>query len=109
MQNTRLSTLFDSIARRSEQWLMNPWRRWSLMIISFLSGFFLGSAVSTTAGQKAELDIGIAAVLVLIVEFVNLLFYRRRIAVGSVWVESLHILKIGLVYSLFLEAFKLGS
>ncbi|MEA5571531.1 DUF565 domain-containing protein [Calothrix sp. UHCC 0171] len=109
MQNTRLNDLFDAIAQRLGQWLSNPWRRWSVLIISFLLGIFLGTAISTTAGQQARLDIVIAAILVLITEFTSQIYYRRRFAVGSLWLESLNILKIGFVYSLFIEAFKLGS
>jgi hypothetical protein len=109
MQNTRLNNLLDGIARRLGQWLTNPWRRLSLVILSFLFGFFLGTAVSTTAGQKAELDIVVAGFTVTITEIISRLFYSRRIAVGSVWLESLNILKVGFTYSLFIEAFKLGS
>ncbi len=108
MQNTRLNNLLDTLAQRSGQWLTNPWRRLSLVIISFLFGFFLGTAVSTTAGQKAELDIVIAGFLVTITEVVSRLFYSRRISI-SFWLESLNILKVGFIYSLFIEAFKLGS
>ncbi len=109
MQNTRLNNLFDALTRRLGQWLTNPWRRISLVIISFLFGFFLGTAVSTTAGQKAELDIVVAGFLVVITEVIGRIFYSRRIAVGSIWLESLNILKVGFIYSLFIEAFKLGS
>jgi uncharacterized membrane protein len=66
MQNTRLNNLLDTITRSLSQWFLNPWRRLSLILISFLFGFFLGSAVSTTAGQKAELDIVVAAFLVIL-------------------------------------------
>ena len=109
MQNTRLNNLFDALTRRLGQWLTNPWRRLSLIIISFLFGFFLGTAVSTTAGQKAELDIVIAGFLVTITEVISRIFYSRRIAVNSIWLESVNILKVGFIYSLFIEAFKLGS
>jgi hypothetical protein len=109
MQNTRLNNLFDALTRRLGQWLTNPWRRLSLIIISFLFGFFLGTAVSTTAGQKAELDIVVAGFLVTITEVISRIFHSRRIAVNSIWLESLNILKVGFVYSLFIEAFKLGS
>jgi Protein of unknown function (DUF565) len=109
MQNTRLNNLFDALTGRLEQWLTNPWRRVSLIIISFLFGFFLGTAVSTTAGQRAELDIVVAGFLVVITEVISRIFYSRRIAVGSIGIECLNILKIGFIYSLFIEAFKLGS
>ncbi|NJL61791.1 MAG: DUF565 domain-containing protein [Methylacidiphilales bacterium] len=109
MQNTRLNDLFDAIAQRFGQWLNNPWRRWSLLIISFLLGIFLGTAISTTAGQQARLDIVVAAFLVLVIELISRIYYRGRFAVGSLWLECLNILKIGFIYSLFIEAFKLGS
>jgi hypothetical protein len=38
------------------------------------------------------------------------IFYSRGVlARRSLWVESLNLLKIGFIYSLFIEAFKLGS
>ncbi|ADI66165.1 DUF565 domain-containing protein [Trichormus azollae] len=110
MQNTRLNNLLDTIARSLGQWFVNPWRRFSLLLISWLFGFFMGSAVSTTAGQKAELDIVVAAFLVLLTEITSRIFYSRNFfARQAIWVESLNLLKIGFIYSLFLEAFKLGS
>jgi Protein of unknown function (DUF565) len=109
MQNTRLNNLVSAVALRFGQWLSNPWRRWSLLVISFLVGFFLGTAVSTTAGQRANLDIYVAAIIVVVVEVTSRLYYGRRSRGDSFWLESLNILKIGLTYGLFIEAFKLGS
>ncbi|WP_016952333.1 DUF565 domain-containing protein [Anabaena sp. PCC 7108] len=110
MQNTRLNNLLDTIARNLGQWFINPWRRLSLLLISWLFGFFMGSVVSTTAGQKAELDVVAAAVLVLMTEITSRLFYSRSFfAKQALWVEALNFFKVGFIYSLFLEAFKLGS
>ena len=110
MQNTRLNNLLDTIATNVAQTIINPWRRLCLLLISWLFGFFLGSVVSTTAGQQAQLDIWAAAVLVLLTEVASRLFYSRGFfSQRAIWVESLNWLKIGLMYSLFLEAFKLGS
>jgi hypothetical protein len=110
MQNTRLNTIFDVISVRVGQWLQNPWRRLSLYVISVLLGFFLGTAISTIAGQRANLDISVAAILILAVELVNRLVYstNSRIA-NSLPTQLLNSLKIGMTYSLFVEAFKLGS
>nr|WP_268812030.1 DUF565 domain-containing protein [Aphanizomenon flos-aquae] len=77
MQNTRLNNLLETIYRSLSEWFLNPWRRLSLLLISFLFGFFLGSAVSTTAGQKAELDIVVAGFLVLLTEITSRIFYSR--------------------------------
>lgn len=110
MQNTRLNNLFNAIGLRLRLWFLNPWRRFSVLIISFLFGFFLGSAVATTAGQTAEWDVVVAGTFVALTEFGSRIFYSRGIRERqALWVESLNILKVGLTYSLFLEAFKLGS
>ncbi|MBD2238964.1 DUF565 domain-containing protein [Aulosira sp. FACHB-113] len=110
MQNTRINNLVDATARQIGLWFVNPWRRLSLLIICFLFGFFLGSAISTSAGQKAELDIWVAAVLVVLTEVSSRIFYSSNFfSRRSLWVEALNFLKVGFTYSLFLEAFKLGS
>lgn len=111
MQNTRLNRLFDILLARLGQWLQNPWRRISLLVISLLFGTFLGIAVSTIAGQEASWDITVAFILLLLTELISALAYRQRSrdSKKSIWIESLNALKIGLSYSLFLLAFLLGS
>ncbi|MGQ9871637.1 DUF565 domain-containing protein [Leptodesmis sp.] len=110
MQNTRLSTLFDTITDRLGGWLRNPWRRLSVLIISLLFGNFLGTAVSTVSGQQADLDILVAAILVALTELINRFAYGGRPETRrSLPVQLLNGLKLGLTYSLFVEAFKLGS
>jgi hypothetical protein len=48
--------------------------------------------------------------LVLLTEITSRIFYSRRfLARQALWVETLNLLKVGFIYSLFLEAFKLGS
>ena len=110
MQNTRLNTLLDASAGQLRRWFFNPWRRLSLLAISLLLGFFLGSAISTIAGQAADWDIIGAGVLVAWLEVIDRFYYSRiwRSQRG-LWLEAVNALKIGLTYSLFLEAFKLGS
>ena len=118
MQNTRLNTLIDVVIRQLRRWLINPWRRLSLLVISFLLGTFLGTAVPTTAGQTAGWDVTGAFFLVVFTEGASWLVYRRArqaqtaeivVPMRSFLAEMLNALKIGLTYSLFVEAFKLGS
>jgi Protein of unknown function (DUF565) len=111
MQNTRLNNLVNSATTQVRTWLSNPWRRLSAIALSFLFGTFLGTAISTTAGQAADWDIIAAAVLIVFTEFISLLFYRinQKGQERSLWLDILNTLKIGLTYSLFVEAFKLGS
>jgi hypothetical protein len=115
MQRTRLNSLVTVTGDRLELLFSNPWRRISLNLISILLGFFMGTAIVTTAGQKAVWDIVAAALLFTFTELVSMTVYRRRSDKGtqlvrrSLYLEMLNLFKIGLIYNLFLEAFKLGS
>ncbi|MEM9904801.1 MAG: DUF565 domain-containing protein [Cyanobacteria bacterium P01_D01_bin.44] len=112
MQRTRLSMLVNQTGQRLSQWVFNPWRRLSLVAISLLFGNFFGSAIAATAGQAAKWDIIIAALLLAIVELISWLFYRGRSAEmvqRPIVTDLLHAFKLGMTYSLFVEAFKLGS
>jgi Protein of unknown function (DUF565) len=121
MQNTRLSTLIYRISQQFTQWAENPWRRLSLIIISLLFGNFLASAIATSTGQRTDLDIFISFILVIGVELVSWLTYgsiagqrkpgKYNLILGQrpILIAILNNLKIGLIYGLFVEAFKLGS
>jgi hypothetical protein len=108
MQNTRLSTIFNVLGNRVTRFFDNPWRRISLVLIGLLLGVFLGTAIPTTAGQTADWDIIAAGVLIIFTEAANRLVYRRNNRKTLVY-DVLNAFKIGLTYSLFVEAFKLGS
>jgi Protein of unknown function (DUF565) len=120
MQNTRLSTLIDRIFQQFVRWADNPWRRLSLIIISLLFGNFLASAISTSTGQRTELDVVISLVLLLFTESISWLIYgsnigrqnlgdRETLGRRPILITLLNSLKLGLIYGLFVEAFKLGS
>lgn len=123
MQNTRLNSLIAVNVGRLGQWLQNPWRRFSLLLISLLFGNFLATVVATSTGQNADLDIVVAALLLVLTETISRLAYRVRrpedqpagtrplaIAVQQAFfIDMLNALKIGLTFGLFVEAFKLGS
>lgn len=110
MQDTRLNRLLGGAIGQIEQWFQNPWRRLSLLLLSLLIGFFAGTAISTIAGQTAQYDVVVGAILVVITELISRFVYAR----GSRWrktlaADCLNGLKIGVTYSLFVEALKLGS
>ena len=116
MQNTRLNNLVNVILGRLGKWFGNPWRRLSLILISLLLGVFLGTAIPTTTGQAASWDVVAAAILISVTEAISRLVYGRSIQqrqtpifISSLLVDTINALKIGLTYSLFLEAFKIGS
>jgi Protein of unknown function (DUF565) len=120
VQNTRLNTLIDRLGNQFNRWAENPWRRLSLIIISLLFGNFLASAIATTTGQRTNLDTVISLILLAVVESISWLTYgmrfgRRQLEETAIigqrpfWVAILNSLKLGLIYGLFVEAFKLGS
>ncbi|MGD1851665.1 MAG: DUF565 domain-containing protein [Cyanophyceae cyanobacterium] len=128
MQDTRLNNLIAASARQLNGWLENPWRRTSIQGFALLLGFFLAGAAVTTAGQAAVWDMSVTAVLIALCELVSWVHYRREgqrspqlpITRPSLdpapptptrrpWITALNLLKVGLMYGLFLEGFKLGS
>ncbi len=110
MQDTRLNGLIRLLQQQWLGWLRNPWRRISLAVILLLFGFFLGTAISTIAGQNSRQDILVAAITLFVTETISRVVYaRQRNSNLGVSLELLNALKIGLVYSLFVEALKLGS
>ncbi|MGB3240888.1 MAG: DUF565 domain-containing protein [Geitlerinemataceae cyanobacterium] len=110
MQNTRLNTLVSSIFDRINQQLRNPWRRLLLLVLGLLFGFFLGTAISTISGQIGELDLWASFILLVATEIVNWLVYSNDRQFSRLpLVQTLNAIKIGLIYSMYLEAFKLGS
>lgn len=110
MQNTRLNRLVDVTVDRLSGWLRNPWRRISVIMISLLFGNYLGPAISLVAGQRGQLDVVIAGFLVALTELVSAVAYRRNPnKARSLLLDCLNAIKIGVIYSLFVDAFKLGS
>lgn len=70
----------------------------------------MGTVAATSAGQRAVLDVVVAAFLVFLTEISSRIVYRRPPKERrKLWVESLNLFKVGFIYSLFIEAFKLGS
>ncbi|MEO1067699.1 MAG: DUF565 domain-containing protein [Cyanobacteria bacterium J06638_6] len=117
MQRTRLSTLIDDLGDQLSLWLINPWRRVSLVLISLLLGYFIAVSLSAIAGQAAVQDTVVSAFLVIGAELISWLVYSRRwrdpalikTVPKPLWIDCLNGFKIGAVYALCLEAFKLGS
>lgn len=117
MQRTRLSLLFDDLGDQLRFWLINPWRRVSLVVIGLLGGYFFGVSIATISGQASTQDNLVALFLVILAEGVNWLVYSRRWRDPEIagripkplWLDCLNSVKLGAVYALAVEAFKLGS
>ena len=104
LQSTRLQISVGRTVERLDHWAINPWRRYSLLAIAGLGGFFLGSAITSVAGVLGQMDPVAALIVVLGTE----LTVRRTRSDASEWKvpqQMLDLSRIGFLYGLFLEAF----
>jgi len=75
---------------------------------NFLLGVFIGQTITTTTGQTAIWDVVSSGLLVLWVEWISWIAYRGE-GKKSFGINIANVFKAGITYSLFLEAFKVGS
>ena len=106
LQSTRLQTNVGAALQRLDRWARNPWRRLSLLALAGLIGFLIGSAITSVAGVLGQMDPVAALVVVLGIE---LTIRRRRSSEPSLKLpqQLLDLGRIGFLYGLFLEGFKL--
>ena len=106
LQSTRLQTNAGAALQRLDRWARNPWRRLSLLALAGLIGFLIGSAITSVAGVLGQMDPVAALVVVLATE---LTVRRRRSSEPSLKLpqQLLDLGRIGFLYGLFLEGFKL--
>lgn len=113
MQDTRLNRLTNAVIGQLGQWLRNPWRRISLIVIGLLFGNFTATVAATVTGQNANWDVLVAVILLALIELTNWSLYSGRLSgdgrVRPLLADVVNAIKLGLVYGLFVEAFKLGS
>ena len=103
-QSTRLQRSFGGLVQQLETWAGNPWRRLSVLSIAALFGFFVGSAITSVEGVLGQMDPVGALIVVLGTEVTVRL---RRAGSPTLVEQVLNVSRIGLLYGLFLEAFKL--
>ncbi len=91
-----------------EDWAINPWRRYSLLLIVLLTGFFLGTSIGTINGVLALMDPIGAFITVVVLEV--LVRFRRHAGLShkdSLLIKTIDSARIGLLYGLLMEGFKL--
>ena len=108
-QSTGFSRNIVNIISRLDLWVANPWRKYSLLIIIFFFAFSVGSSIGMINGALALMDpVGAFFTVVLIEFFVR---FRRleikRNEVRSISRSIMDSFRMGFVYGLFMEGFKL--
>ncbi len=108
LQSTRLHRSLGLFLDRLEHWAINPWRRYSFLLIVFLTFFLVGSSIGVINGVLALMDPIAAFITVLILE---LMVRLRRVWSssdrGNLSCQLLDFARLGLLNGLLLEGFKL--
>ena len=89
-------------------WAINPWRRYSISLIIFLIGYFLGSSLGMVSAVVELMDPVAAFLSVVFIEI--LIVLRRNLRFESkkkFLLLLLDSLRLGLIYGFFTESLKL--
>ena len=87
-------------------------------LISFLGGFLISSIIDTSLGEFSEWAVVGSSLVVASIELFNKFYYYFTTKLGNRLIQnqylvslldSLNFLKIGIIYGLIVDAFKLGS
>nr|AYR06514.1 hypothetical protein [Rhodogorgon sp.] len=85
----------------------------SIQLIYLLLGFFASTALSTIPTQTGDWGIIIAALITLLQEIVSKVIYQYYFQINykhpNTLKKQINNIKIGILYGLFVDAFKLGS
>ena len=108
MQKTILYKSFSKIIDRLACWAANPWRRYSLLIVIFLIGFFLGSSLGMINGVLALMDpVGAFVVLIFLEILIKARFFFFKTEKPKILIWVFDMFRIGISYGLFSEGLKL--
>ena len=89
-------------------WANNPWRRYSISVITLLIGYFIGSSIGMVSAVVELMDPVAAFLSVIFIEILitlrrNLRFEKKK----KFLVLFLDSLRLGLFYGFFTESLKL--
>nr|QCI05646.1 hypothetical protein [Cryptopleura ramosa] len=81
----------------------------SLHIVNLMLGFFIASALSTIPAQTGDWGIISGAIIIAINEILSKIIYEHNNNNKYIVLYFINDIKIGIIYGLFVDAFKLGS
>lgn len=108
LQSTRLQRSFGEASTRLDHWATNPWRRSSLLLIALTGSFMLGNGIAAISGSLNLMDPLAAMLSVGVLEvMVRVRRHWARDHQTHLGRQLLDMVRIGLLYGLLLEGFKL--
>ena len=109
MHETRFNNFIISSWSYLFRAFSGPWRRKSIAIISLLLGYYIGSNVTVYFLQKFGQRPLVVLLMVIIIEILVRLRTNVNTKPWPLYWLSIDNIRIGSVYAVVLEAFKLGS
>ena len=108
MQKTRFTVIYDSLNLVFLGFLRSSWKDKSLNLLSILIGYFLFANFITKFISEGKNELLMIPVIIILFEIIIRMKPPRNSNIYLVWM-FLDKIRIGAVYALILEAFKLGS
>ena len=108
MQKTRFTIFYDSLNLVFLGFLKSSWKDKSLNLLSILFGYFLFANFITKFISEGKNELLMIPVIIILFEVIIRMKPPRNSNIYLVWM-LLDKIRIGAVYALILEAFKLGS
>lgn len=81
----------------------------SFRIINLLLGFFMATILATIPGQTGDWGIIGSGIIIGCAEYISKCVYQKRSVSFRNYYNFLNDIKIGIIYGLFVDSFKLGS
>ena len=108
MQKTRFTVFYESLNLVFLGFLKSSWKDKSLNLLSILFGYFLFANFITKFISEGKNELLMIPVIIILFEVIIRIKPPRNSNIYLVWM-LLDKIRIGAVYALILEAFKLGS
>ena len=110
MQETRLNLLLTKFTNKCRDFVANPWRKLSLVLLGWSVGFSLPTVLTSSISQGGQWDVSVALVFLVFTEIINKIVYGGNNSTPKPWWRDiLYSFKIGFVYGLYLDAAILTS
>lgn len=109
MHKTSLEAIVDYCFHNTEKIFHSKLNELGINILCMLLGFFISTSLSTIPGQTGDWGIIGAAIIIGFYELVSQKFYLTISEKNKSTIQRLNNMKVGVIYGLFVDAFKLGS
>ena len=108
MQKTNFSRITFQLNNLFFGFLSDTWRSKSISLISVLTGYFLFANFLTKFISEGKNELIMVPIIIFFIEFIIRIKPSSRSKIYDIW-SIADKLRIGAIYAIILEAFKLGS